>query len=627
MGQISGVVVVEGLPRDSAEVRLYPEAAFSSSIPPVKDTAFPALGLMSSSVYSGDAHGGDGAYRFAGVAAGQYYAGANWLGTIVWDSHNVPTAVDVAANVKDDYGAAGDGVTDDTTAIQTALDAAGVRLLYFPAGTYKVTGLTLTRTVTIYGDGPSSIITAAAPTAANQVILALTTASGIVVRDLAFHGQKTAGTSFTQTGIKVSSSAHKAEIRNVSFSGTSGSNGLTTQIHLQSVDYCLIEGCRFEQVMGTASDYGYGVLCETSTYARVVGNVGIQTATQGRHHFYGSAGASYCVVADNTFVSGTQSQITLASTEAQANCQHNQIVNNVLTSMVTATVDVGAIHLTQKCSFNVIAENQIVSPKFHGIVLEASPNVAESRCDDNVIRGNLIKFADQIAIRLFGCNRALVEGNYIHEASQGSAGTYPGIQVKSNTANAVAADNRILGNFAYGPTNQRSPLVIDSTTPIPTGTIVAGNSFPDGQTRPFVNLGQSTRFDERYTLKQTFSSSALAAAAATNDISLFSLPAGHAIKSTTIKHSEAFTGGALLGYTVSVGIVGNLTKYTSAFDVFQAVANTAFLFSTTQGVENMGVATDIRLAAVSSSANLNAATQGSVDVFSEILRLGHPSLA
>src|SRR5215472_16480468 len=45
------------------------------------------------------------------------------------------------ANVKTNYGAVGDGVTDDTAAIQKGLNALGPTnpTLYFPAGTYRIT--------------------------------------------------------------------------------------------------------------------------------------------------------------------------------------------------------------------------------------------------------------------------------------------------------------------------------------------------------------------------------------------------------------------------------------------------------------------------------------------------------
>jgi len=54
---------------------------------------------------------------------------ADWLNAV--DAH----VFEYTANVKD-FGAVGDGVTDDTTAIQAAIDA--LRVVYFPAGTYLV---------------------------------------------------------------------------------------------------------------------------------------------------------------------------------------------------------------------------------------------------------------------------------------------------------------------------------------------------------------------------------------------------------------------------------------------------------------------------------------------------------
>ena len=101
----------------------------------------------------------------------------------------------------------------------------------------------------------------------------------------------------------------------------------------------------------------------------------------------------------------------------------------------------------------------------------------------------------------------------------------------------------------------------------------------------------------------------------TNDIEVFSLPAGGVIHGVKTKHSTSFTGGAISSYTISVGIAGTLTKYASAYDVFQATGNTAFQLSNTVGSENHGASTSIRAAATSGGANLDAATAGSVTIW------------
>lgn len=73
--------------------------------------------------------------------------------------HSNPSYINVKAP---QYGATGDGTTDDTTAISSALtDAAanGMRRVYFPQGTYRTTSaLTIAGDWFLFGDGPSTSI-------------------------------------------------------------------------------------------------------------------------------------------------------------------------------------------------------------------------------------------------------------------------------------------------------------------------------------------------------------------------------------------------------------------------------------------------------------------------------------
>jgi len=108
----------------------------------------------------------------------------------------------------------------------------------------------------------------------------------------------------------------------------------------------------------------------------------------------------------------------------------------------------------------------------------------------------------------------------------------------------------------------------------------------------------------------------LQAAALTNDIELFILPAGGIIQGVMMKHSEAFAGTGITDYDISVGIVGTLAKYAAAFDVDQAIGDTVFSLTTTAGAETFAAAgTSIRVAATSVGANLDQSTAGSLDIW------------
>jgi hypothetical protein len=89
------------------------------------------------------------------------------------------------------YGAIGDGVANDTAAIQAALTAvanAGGGMVYLPPGTYRITaGLLTASKVTLVGAGQSSLIKPDYPSAINFVIRNDYTiaTSGVILRDFA----------------------------------------------------------------------------------------------------------------------------------------------------------------------------------------------------------------------------------------------------------------------------------------------------------------------------------------------------------------------------------------------------------------------------------------------------------
>jgi hypothetical protein len=93
-----------------------------------------------------------------------------------------------AANVRR-FGAAGDGLADDTAAIQAAIDACGGA--YLPAGVYRCGPLALPSGAVLAGDGPASVLLAR-PELGGHLLsprnAAQTTVRGVAVRRLRLLG-------------------------------------------------------------------------------------------------------------------------------------------------------------------------------------------------------------------------------------------------------------------------------------------------------------------------------------------------------------------------------------------------------------------------------------------------------
>lgn len=122
--------------------------------------------------------------------------------------------------------------------------------------------------------------------------------------------------------------------------------------------------------------------------------------------------------------------------------------------------------------------------------------------------------------------------------------------------------------------------------------------------------------------KYTFNNSDLAVADTFKQVMLFSLPAKAIIRAIVVHHTTPFTGGSISDYTVKVGISTDFVKYASTWSVFPSSSGTYFyqLFHADE-IESMTAATTIFLTAESAGDFLNAATQGSVNVYVEWFEL------
>lgn len=107
-----------------------------------------------------------------------------------------------------------------------------------------------------------------------------------------------------------------------------------------------------------------------------------------------------------------------------------------------------------------------------------------------------------------------------------------------------------------------------------------------------------------------------AAAATTSTINLFTLAAGSIVHSVKVKHSATFTGGGVTAATLSVGIAGTLTKYVNAHNVFQATGDTVLAIGpSTPTAENHASTVTVQATLTTTTANTNALTSGTVDVW------------
>ncbi len=161
------------------------------------------------------------------------------------------TAVRVALHSVKDYGAIGDGVTDDSvaiTALCNSVNASGGGVVYFSTGTYKLNVyLPLYPNMTFRGDGPGSILTcptyivlrgAGASTWSNIVIqkmtIICTSTANVTDGVIDFNGQSVSDILMEDLVIKSAS----GQIDAIHFNGAVGNKVNNLRINRCSIPVC-----------------------------------------------------------------------------------------------------------------------------------------------------------------------------------------------------------------------------------------------------------------------------------------------------------------------------------------------------------------------------------------------------
>lgn len=202
-------------------------------------------------------------------------------------------------NVRD-YGAVGDGATDDSSAIQAAIDAAeaagGTVLIPDTGSTYEANALVVdTAGVTIKGDGTVR---------ANEWPVLDVRAANITIEGITFDGDESGNTPDDDI-IAVESGANYTTIRNCRFTN------FTDAIRSDAADQGKIIGCEFDAYINRAVDIRNG-----SDYWTVTHNTANSAADMNvaNHSFNVEANTADCignVLSNNNIYSyGTPMQLT-----------------------------------------------------------------------------------------------------------------------------------------------------------------------------------------------------------------------------------------------------------------------------------------------------------------------------
>lgn len=332
-----------------------------------------------------------------------------------------------------DFGAVGDGTTDDTDAIQNALNS-GSLFVFVPQGTYNITStLTIPTGIEFYGCDTSSVLSLAA-----NASMITTTGSNVVIRNIKLNGNSSTYNNTNNNAIYVnwtSISGYNIKINNVSILNIAGAGVIALASSGTASNDVWIENCSIENT-GTHGIIAQDYISNVWILANKVKYTGLLVAD--RPGITASRYGSNVTISNN---------ICIGSPSALGVSVHGISVDTTINSSVTGNTISGWIGYGIEvgfCTNCTVSANTITNVGNSGIVLSADQ--ATLQINTNVtISGNTITSPTAAGIysfitggtgTLFNKNISII-GNTIN-GSVTNNGIYMGLcNILSITGNSV----------------------------------------------------------------------------------------------------------------------------------------------------------------------------------------------
>jgi hypothetical protein len=306
------------------------------------------------------------------------------------------------------FGATGNGTTDDTAAIQAAINSISSGVVYIPAGSYLVDSLTLLEKVAVWGSTDGASILLARSNSINVLTMSATSATKthVDIRNLKILGNsKTSVTAIYLNGVSSSNRISYVRIYDVFVSACN--EGLHLYYCANTfINNCFVTGtpfgihlevCADTNVMDTevqnGSNAGFYVVGGAGAYDEGVRLTGC--STNGQHIGLWVTGQDWGIADGCSFTTAPGGAALFTGT-----CANWRLTNSDFavagTTPAAAGIDIGS-----SCSDFVISGNEIALNTF-GI------NCAGTRIN---ISNNNVKANSNVDIYLNGATKCTVNGN------------------------------------------------------------------------------------------------------------------------------------------------------------------------------------------------------------------------